>query len=110
MADKGHVLLADDNKLVVKVTSSILEQAGYKVDVAWDGIEAAIEEVGFENLNGRAVRDALTSTEFDAGGAMCPTTVSDAQPYWQPNYRVYEVQDGRLVGVSDWIEPQFYLD
>lgn len=43
MADKGHVLLADDNKLVVKVTSSILEQAGYKVDVAWDGIEAAIK-------------------------------------------------------------------
>ena len=43
MGKKGHVLLADDNKLVVKVTSSILEQAGYKVDVAWDGIEAAIK-------------------------------------------------------------------
>ncbi|MFW6113616.1 MAG: diguanylate cyclase [Actinomycetota bacterium] len=41
MAEKGHVLLADDNKLVVKVTSSILEEAGYQVDVAWDGIEAA---------------------------------------------------------------------
>ncbi len=43
MADKGHVLLADDNKLVVKVTGSILEQAGYKVDVAWDGLEAALK-------------------------------------------------------------------
>lgn len=43
MGDKGHVLLADDNKLVVKVTGSILEQAGYRVDVAWDGIEAAIK-------------------------------------------------------------------
>lgn len=43
MPVKGHVLLADDNKLVVKVTGSILEQAGYKVDVAWDGIEAAIK-------------------------------------------------------------------
>ncbi len=43
MAEKKHVLLADDNKLVVKVTSSILEQAGYKVDVAWDGIEAALK-------------------------------------------------------------------
>ncbi|RJP26661.1 MAG: diguanylate cyclase [Actinobacteria bacterium] len=42
MGKKGHVLLADDNKLVVKVTSSILEQAGYEVDVAWDGIEAAV--------------------------------------------------------------------
>lgn len=43
MAKRGHILLADDNKLVVKVTGSILEQAGYEVDVAWDGIEAAIK-------------------------------------------------------------------
>jgi diguanylate cyclase (GGDEF)-like protein len=43
MGAKGHVLLADDNKLVVKVTGSILEQAGYIVDVAWDGIEAAVK-------------------------------------------------------------------
>jgi two-component system cell cycle response regulator len=43
MGKKGHVLLADDNKLVVKVTSSILEQAGYRVDVAWDGAEAAMK-------------------------------------------------------------------
>ncbi|MDD3717366.1 MAG: diguanylate cyclase [Actinomycetota bacterium] len=43
MGERGHVLLADDNRLVVKVTSSILEKAGYKVDVAWDGIEAAIK-------------------------------------------------------------------
>lgn len=43
MAEKGHVLLADDNKLVVKVTGSILEEAGYRVDVAWDGLEAAIK-------------------------------------------------------------------
>ncbi|MEW6553823.1 MAG: diguanylate cyclase [Actinomycetota bacterium] len=43
MGAKGHILLADDNKLVVKVTSSILEQAGYEVDVAWDGIDAAVK-------------------------------------------------------------------
>lgn len=43
MGKKGRVLLADDNKLVVKVTGSILEQAGYEVDVAWDGIEAVMK-------------------------------------------------------------------
>ncbi len=43
MGKKRRLLLADDNKLVVKVTSSILEQAGYEVDIAWDGIEAAIK-------------------------------------------------------------------
>ncbi len=40
MAPKAHILLADDNKLVVKVNSSILEKEGYEVDVAWDGVEA----------------------------------------------------------------------
>ncbi|WP_287155314.1 diguanylate cyclase [Candidatus Solincola tengchongensis] len=43
MEDGKHLLLADDNKLVVKVTGSILEKAGYRVDVAWDGIEAAMK-------------------------------------------------------------------
>ncbi len=40
MKKKGLVLLADDNKLVVKVNTSILENEGYKVEVAWDGVEA----------------------------------------------------------------------
>ncbi len=40
MNKKGLVLLADDNKLVVKVNTSILENEGYQVEVAWDGVEA----------------------------------------------------------------------
>lgn len=39
-AKGAHILLADDNRLVVKVNSSILEKEGYRVDVAWDGVEA----------------------------------------------------------------------
>ncbi len=41
--DKGRILLADDNRLVVKVTSAILEHEGYQVDVAWDGMEAVLK-------------------------------------------------------------------
>ena len=37
---QGKILLADDNKLVVKITSAILEDADYSVSVAWDGLEA----------------------------------------------------------------------
>jgi two-component system cell cycle response regulator len=37
---QGKILLADDNKLVVKITSAILEDADYEVKVAWDGLEA----------------------------------------------------------------------
>lgn len=35
-----RILLADDNKLVVRITSAILEGAGYSVEVAWNGLEA----------------------------------------------------------------------
>ncbi|MHB8780549.1 MAG: GGDEF domain-containing response regulator [Candidatus Geothermincolia bacterium] len=38
-----RILLADDNKLVVKVTGAILEDAGFQVDVAWDGMEAVLK-------------------------------------------------------------------
>lgn len=41
--DKGRILLADDNRLVVKVTSAILEHEGFQVDVAWDGMEAVLK-------------------------------------------------------------------
>ncbi len=41
--EEKHVLLADDNRLVAEVTGSILEKAGYRVDVARDGIEAAVK-------------------------------------------------------------------
>ena len=37
---EGRILLADDNRLVVKITSAILEDADYDVSVAWDGLEA----------------------------------------------------------------------
>lgn len=37
---EGRILLADDNKLVVKITSAILQDADYDVSVAWDGLEA----------------------------------------------------------------------
>src|SRR5450759_1599367 len=37
---EGRILLADDNRLVVKITSAILQDADYDVSVAWDGLEA----------------------------------------------------------------------
>lgn len=36
-----EVLIADDNRLVAQVTGAIMEQAGYRVEFARDGIEAA---------------------------------------------------------------------
>ncbi|MBU2689074.1 MAG: diguanylate cyclase [Actinobacteria bacterium] len=45
---QGNILLADDNRLVVKITSAILEDADYSVSIAWDGLEA-INKVYAEN-------------------------------------------------------------
>ena len=73
-------------------------------------IEVAIEEVGFDNLTGGAVRDALTSMTFDCAGTLPPATITNEQPFWQPFDRVYEVQNGQLIGITDWIEPSYYLD
>ncbi len=69
------ILLADDNKLVVKITSAILEDADYQVDVAWDGLEAinkaystepdiVILDVEMPKINGYQVCRLLKDDEF----------------------------------------------
>ena len=72
---QGKILLADDNKLVVKITSAILEDADYDVSVAWDGLEAinraysedpdlVILDVEMPKINGYQVCRLLKDDEF----------------------------------------------
>jgi len=72
---QGNILLADDNKLVVKITSAILNDAGYEVDVAWDGLEAinkvytgmpdlVILDIEMPKINGYQVCRLLKDDEF----------------------------------------------
>ena len=72
---QGNILLADDNKLVVKITSAILESAGYSVSVAWDGVEAInkaytelpdvlILDIEMPKVNGYQVCRLLKDDEF----------------------------------------------
>ena len=72
---QANILLADDNKLVVKVTSTILEGAGYNVIVAWDGLEAinkayaeepdlVILDIEMPKVNGYQVCRLLKDDEF----------------------------------------------
>ena len=39
--EKRQILLADDSLTILKVVSNILEQQGYQVITATDGVEAA---------------------------------------------------------------------
>lgn len=72
---QGNILLADDNKLVVKITSAILEDADYSVSVAWDGLEAinkvytevpdlVILDIEMPKINGYQVCRLLKDDEF----------------------------------------------
>ena len=72
---EGKILLADDNRLVVKITSAILEDADYSVSVAWDGLEAInkayteepdliILDIEMPKINGYQVCRLLKDDEF----------------------------------------------
>lgn len=75
--------------------------------VQCEGIRLAIEQVGLENLNGRAVRDALaTMTNFQTG-VTPPITMSNDRPFWGTKVRVDKVKDSTPYPVSDWMEPLF---
>jgi len=87
---KGNVLLADDNKLVVKVTSAVLEGADYSVSVAWDGLEAInkayteepdliILDIEMPKINGYQVCRLLKDDEFTRGIPVVMLTGRDQQ-------------------------------
>jgi len=75
--------------------------------VGVEGIRLAIEKVGIENLTGTAVRDALASIrDFDTG-LIKPITMSDEWPYFATYEKIYQVQQGEFIPVSDWIKPDW---
>ena len=87
---KANILLADDNKLVVKITSAILEGADYSVSVAWDGLEAInkayaegpdliILDVEMPRINGYQVCRLLKDDEYTRDTPVVMLTGRDQQ-------------------------------
>jgi two-component system cell cycle response regulator len=87
---RGNILLADDNKLVVKITSAILEDADYQVSVAWDGLEAinkayseepdlVVLDVEMPKINGYQVCRLLKDDEYTRGIPVVMLTGRDQQ-------------------------------
>jgi len=74
------------------------------IAIGIEAIRMAIEKVGFENLNGRAVRDALlTIKDLDLGlGPLI--TITEAKPYYNDYYFVAHVENGKLKPITDWIK------
>jgi len=70
-----------------------------------EAIRRAVEEVGYENLDGRAVKEALDSIkDFDPHGIGKTITYTPEDHRGSATVRIYEVQGGEAVPVTDWRE------
>jgi len=71
-----------------------------------DAIKMAIEKVGYENLDGLAVKEALdTFKDYDPYGYGTPLDYTDPENHRGSSWvRIYQIQGGKQVGVSDWRE------
>ena len=79
--------------------------------ISLEAIKLAIERGGFENLNRRAVRDAMVSIkDFDIGWGYPPETITEARPYFGQFAKVHVVQGGEMRSVSDWISYYDYFE
>jgi len=66
--------------------------AWIQAQIVVEAIRSALEKVGFENLTGRAVRDAMASIEKFDTGLMPPITMHDNKPYFSDSEQIYEVR------------------
>ena len=63
--------------------------------VSVHAIRLAIQKVGFENLTGRAVRDALASVQDFDTGLMPPITMTDTSPHLSRGQQIYITREAK---------------
>ena len=72
--------------------------------IACEALKRAVEEVGYENVDGIAVKRALDSIkDFDPYGIV-PITYTSEDHRGSTRVRIYHVQGGEVVPASDWKE------
>ena len=102
----------------VPVLFDILREVDGKLDTGGDGactlafvpawikaIKVAIEEVGYENLDGRVVKEGMCGVkDFDPHGTGKKVTYTPEDHRGSASIRIYEVRGGDVVPVTDWRE------
>ena len=102
----------------VPVLFDILREVDGKIDTGGDGactlafvpawikaISIAIGEVGYENLDGRAVKEAMYGIkDFDPHGTGKKVTYTPEDHRGSASIRIYEMRGGDVVPVTDWRE------
>jgi ABC-type branched-subunit amino acid transport system substrate-binding protein len=69
-----------------------------------EAVRRAVEEVGYENLDGVAIKEALDDmNEFDVDG-MVKVSFGPEDRRGTQRYAVYQVKDGKVIRLTDWKE------
>jgi ABC-type branched-subunit amino acid transport system substrate-binding protein len=72
--------------------------------IVCEAVKRALDDVGYENVDGPAVKRALEGMkDFDVDG-MVKITFGPEDRRGTRDYAVYEVQSGKLLRVTDWRE------
>lgn len=72
--------------------------------VECEALKRAVDQVGYENVNGVAVKTALESMkDFDVDG-LTKITWGPEDRRGVTNYALYQIQGGKIVRVSDYLE------
>lgn len=102
--------------LICKYTERKPDQIGVLTIRAWlcvglevEAIRLAMQQVGLENLTGKAVRDGFCSIRDFENGIVPPVTMTNEKPYAQSKMRIYLVRDLQITPYSDWFEPRIKL-
>ena len=73
--------------------------------IGCEGIRIALDDVGYDNLDGPAVWKALESIkDLDMGGIIPPVTYSPTERRASMSIRMLQITDGQPVWVSDWVK------
>jgi len=84
------------------------------ISIFAEAIRLAMERVGYENLTGRAFRDAMvTIKNYDTpemiGGMIPPITITEECPFAVASIKMYKVEGGKILPLTDWLKCPYNL-
>ncbi|MFQ5826165.1 MAG: ABC transporter substrate-binding protein, partial [Dehalococcoidia bacterium] len=89
-------------QLQQRYQGAVLPQTGYLIGTTnirfmWAAVEDALKEVGFDNLDGAAVKAALEKFQDRDLGGIIPSVTLTADDHRGPRERIIQVQKGKRV-------------
>ena len=74
--------------------------------VSSEAVRAALKKVGYDGLNGKAVKEALDNLKFDTeglSGGVDFTNLGDKDRIALNKARIFVVENGKMIPTTDWI-------